>query len=98
MILTMLMFMTAPAAEAPAPAAAAAAPAKAPLDADTPIETIAANPEGKAVLDKEMPNLLAHPAYEQIKSMSLRQLQPYSNGAITDEAIANVDAALKALN
>ena len=98
MILTMLMMLSAPAAaEIPTPAPATA-PAKVALDADAPIETIAANPAGKAVLEKEMPNLLSHPAYEQIKALSLRQLQPYSGGAVTDEAIAKVDAALKALN
>ena len=91
---------TAPAATpaAPAPAAPAAAPAAvAKLSADTPIETVVANPAGKAVLDAQLPSLTSHPMYEAFKAMSLRQLQPMSNGAITAEAVDKVDAALKAL-
>lgn len=99
-MLTPILFMLlAPVAEETPPAAATAAEsAQAPLNADAPIEMIAANPAGKAILDKEMPELLAHPAYEQIKALSLRQLQPYSGGAITDDAIARIDAALKTLH
>lgn len=79
---------------APAPAPAAAAPA---FSADTPLETVVANPAAKAVLDKDLPNISKHPAFDQFKAMSLRQLQPYAEGKITDEAIAKVDAELKAL-
>ncbi|WEK44051.1 MAG: hypothetical protein P0Y64_04255 [Candidatus Sphingomonas colombiensis] len=78
---------------------AAPAPAKAPatvLNGDTPIETIIADPAGKAVIDKDMPELQAHPAFAQIKAMSLRQVQPYAGGAITDELIAKVEADLAA--
>jgi hypothetical protein len=73
-----------------------AAPA-AGYSADTPLETVVADPVAKAVLDKSLPNLAKHPAFEQFKAMSLRQLQPYSQGAISDEAVAKVDADLKAL-
>ncbi len=81
------------AAPAPAPAAAAA-PA---FSADTPLETVAANPAAKAVLDKDLPGVSAHPAWDQFKAMSLRQLQPYSEGKITDDVLAKVDADLKAV-
>lgn len=67
------------------------------LSVDWPIEAIIADPAGKAVLDMEMPSLVAHPAFEQFKAMSLRQLQPYSAGAITDEKIAAVEARLVAI-
>lgn len=76
---------------ASAPAAAAA------LSIDTPIEAILAVPAGKAVLEKEMPTLLTHAMFDSFKSMSLKQLQPYSQGAITDDELARVDAALKAI-
>ncbi len=93
-----LMAATTPAlaqTAAPAPAAAsAAAPA---FSADTPLETVVANPAAKAVLDKDMPTISSHPAFEQFKAMSLRQLQPYAQGKITDEALAKVDADLKAV-
>lgn len=67
------------------------------LSADSPLETVAASPAGKAVLDKEMPTLLSHPMYDAFKSMSLRQVQPMSGGAISAELVDKVDAELKAL-
>lgn len=76
-----------------APAAAAAAP----FDLDTPIETIAADPAGRAVLDKDLPTLRPHPAYEDFKGMSLTQVAPMSQGALTDELLAKTGADLKAL-
>ncbi|HEU4959150.1 MAG TPA: hypothetical protein VFT56_01975 [Sphingomonas sp.] len=82
-------------ASAPAPALAQGAPS-APLNGDTPIETIAADPAGKMVLEKDLPHLLTHPSYETFKSMSLRQLEPYSGGALTDAQIAKVETDLKA--
>lgn len=88
-------------AAAAVPAAAQSAPAApavaAKMSADTPIETVAASPAGKAVLDAQLPSLMAHPMYDAFKAMSLRQLQPMSNGAISAEAVEKVDAALKAL-
>lgn len=68
------------------PAAAGAAVTA--FSIDSPIEQLVANPSAKAVLDADFPGLTAHPAYEQFKSLSLKQLAPYSNGVITDEKIA----------
>lgn len=79
----------------PAAAGAPAAPAAAALNGDTPIETIAQSAIGKAALLKVFPDILTHPAYEQFKTMSLRQLEPLSGGAITDEKIAAFEAAAK---
>lgn len=73
------------------------APAAGRLSLDTPIETILADPAGKAILEKEMASLMAHPAFEQFKALSLKQLQPYSGGAITDEKLVMVEAALLAI-
>lgn len=64
---------------------------------DTPIETIAADPSGKAALDVAMPGITTHAMYEQFKSMSLKQLQPMSGGKITDEALAKTNEALAAV-
>ena len=83
---------TAAATAAVAPAVTAAV-----LSLDTPIAEIAAAPAGKAVLDTQLPGLLAHPAYETFKAFSLKALQPYSNGLITDERLAAVEAGLKAI-
>ena len=65
--------------------------------ADTPIESIAAVPEGKAALDKNLPGLTTHEAYEQFKGMSLKQVQPMSGGAISDDALTALQADLDKL-
>ena len=65
--------------------------------ADTPIETIAATAEGKAALDKNLPGLTTHEAYEQFKGMSLKQVQPMSGGAITDDQIKALQGDLDKL-
>lgn len=80
-------------AQAPAAPAAAAA-----LSVEsTPIETIAANPAAKAVLDKDLPGLTSHEAYDQFKAMTLVQVAPMSQGAITPEALKTVQADLDKL-
>ncbi len=92
-----LMAATPALAQTAAPASAPAATAAPAFSADTPLEAVVANPAAKAVLDKDMPTISKHPAFDTFKAMSLRQLQPYADGKITDEAIAKVDADLKAL-
>ncbi len=79
---------------APTPAAPAAS---AKYTVDTPIETIAADPAGKAALDAAMPGITTHAMYEQFKAMSLKQLQPMSGGKITDEGLAKTNEALAAV-
>jgi hypothetical protein len=77
-----------------APAADAAAPAAAKFNLDTPIETLAADEQAKAVLNADLPELLPHPSYDMFKGMSLRQVQPMSEGKLTDELLAKVEADL----
>lgn len=80
------------AAPAPAPAAPAPAPTAPASDAkfnlDTPLQDIVADEKGKAVIEKHFPGMIALPEYEMFKAISLTQLQPYSNGKITDEMLA----------
>jgi hypothetical protein len=76
-------------AAAPAPAAAGA-----PSIDSTPIEELAAKPETKAILDRDLPGLTSHPAYDQFKGMTLKQLQPMSQGALTDAQLAQVQSDL----
>ena len=64
---------------------------------DTPIETIAADPKGKAVLDADFPEMLGHPSYPDFKAMSLTQVQPLSQGAISDAMLAKARSDLAAL-
>lgn len=85
--------LAASAQTAPAPA-----PAAARLTIDSSIETIAANPKGKAILDAQFPGMLAHESYPMFKAMSLKQVQPYAQGKITDEQVAKVAAELAKLN
>jgi len=79
---------------APAPAPAASAPAStapasdAKFNLDTPLQDIVADEKGKAVIEKHFPGMIALPEYEMFKAISLTQLQPYSNGKITDEMLA----------
>lgn len=73
----------------PAPAETAA-----PFSLDTPIEELAAHEGAKAALTSTLPGLLEIPQYEMIKGLSLRQLQPYSGGKLTDELLARTELAL----
>lgn len=75
-----------PAADAATPATAPAADAK--YNLDTPLQDIVADEKGKAVIEKHFPGMIALPEYEMFKAISLTQLQPYSNGKITDEMLA----------
>ncbi len=93
--LTLMAASPALAQSAPTPAPAAA-PAAA-FSADTPLEVVVADPAAKAALAKTLPNLASHPAFDQFKAMSLRQLQPYASDKISEEQVAKVDADLKAL-
>ncbi|WP_199285994.1 hypothetical protein [Phenylobacterium parvum] len=60
----------------------------------TPIGELAADPAAKAVLDKELPGVTQHPAYEQFKGMTLRQLQPMAGGMLTEEKLTAIQAGL----
>lgn len=89
---------TAASATAPAAAAPAAdASVTAKYSLDTPIETIAADPAGKAVLDADFPGMTSHAMYDSFKGMSLTALQPMSQGQITDAQLAKAKADLAAL-
>lgn len=90
-------------AQTPAPAPAPAAPATAPaaatsrLNIDMPIEALAADPAGKAVLDANFPGMTTHAMYDSFKGMTLTQVQPMSNGNIKDEAVAKAKADFAAI-
>jgi hypothetical protein len=78
----------------PAAAAQTAPALAAKFSLDTPIQELYADEAAKAVMDKHIPGLTTIPQYEMIKAISLRQLQPYSDGKLTDELLAAVDADL----
>ena len=76
-------------AQTPAPAALAALSVE-----NTPIETLAANEQAKAVLEKEFPGITTHEAYPQFKAMTLSQVAPMSQGMITDDKMKVVQVEL----
>jgi hypothetical protein len=99
-----LIAITAMAAAAPALAQApAAAPARADAPAagglsveKTPIGDIIKNDKAKAALEAAIPTISQY--YDQIASMTLKQVQPMSQGALTDEMLAKVQAAFDQIN
>ena len=68
------------------------------LDGNTPLEEIVSDPVGKAALEKNLPGVTSHPAYEQVKAMSLRQLLPHAQPVITEEKIVAFETELKSAN
>lgn len=71
------------------------APAAAKFNLDTPIEALVADEKAKAVLATGLgTDVTAHPAYEQFKGMSLRQVQPMSGGQVTDEMLVAIEKGL----
>ncbi|WP_374570873.1 hypothetical protein [Phenylobacterium sp.] len=84
-------------ATASPPAPAAAAPAPAPSVDNTPIYELVDNAQTKAVLEKHVPGISEHPSYEMFKTMTLRQVEPMSGGALTDDMLTAIQADLDAL-
>jgi para-nitrobenzyl esterase len=91
---------------APAPAAphgghAGHAPAAAPAprlsSATTTIGDLMANPAAKAVVDKHLPGFSAHPQIAMAASLTLRAVQQFTQGQITDAHLTAIDAELAAL-
>jgi hypothetical protein len=82
-------------AQVPVPAPTATSAAKFTLD--TPVETIAADPAGKAVLNADIPGLLTHPMYDSFKGMGLLTLQGMAEGKLTDKMLAKTKADLAAI-
>jgi hypothetical protein len=75
----------------------AAAATAAAFTIDTPIQALVADARAKAVLDKYLPGIDQHPAYDQFKDLSLKTLAPFSQGLITDELLAKIDTDLAAI-
>ena len=75
---------------APAPAATPAAK----FTLDTPLETIVADPAGKAIIDKDLPGTTTHPMYDQFKGMSLTQIAPMAADKLTPDVLAKVKTDL----
>ncbi len=77
--------------------AAPAVAADGKLTLDTPVEAIVAKPEGKAVLEANLPGITTHEHYEMFKAMSLKQIAGMAPDRLTPDALAKVEAGLAAL-
>ena len=75
-------------------AAPAAAQQAAPLNLDSPIEALVADAKANPVIQANLPRIDKHPAFDMFKAMSLKQMQPYSQGRITDELLAKIGKEL----
>lgn len=106
-VAALVLMVAAPCAQAQTEAAPAdsaapetlppAAPPSEPFTRETPIEKIAADPQGAAVLNKDIPGLLTDKSYDFFKSMNLRQIQRLSDGDLSDDMVQQAEADLKAL-
>ena len=80
------------------PPSGTAAPAThGPYSTDTPVGTLLDDPKAYAVLAQVFPDVLKANDNPMGRTMSLRQMQPYSPD-LTDAKLAEIDAALAKLN
>ena len=63
----------------------------------TPLEALEAAPAAQAAVRKHMPTIFEHPAYAMFKPMTLRELLPYSQGALTEERLKALQSDLEKL-
>jgi hypothetical protein len=80
--------------------AQALAPAAKPpyFSMDTPVDRIAADQRGKAVLDRDLPGLMASRSYVLFDDMSLSQIATLSGGKLTETKLALVQADLSLIS
>jgi hypothetical protein len=71
----------------------------APSVESTTIGDLMANPAAKAVLEKDMPQLVSYPGLDQIKDMTLRAISVYPEAQLDDAKLKAIqvdfDAAAK---
>jgi hypothetical protein len=65
---------------------------------DTPVEHIAADPRGKAILNHDVPGLMASRSYLLFEDMSLSQIATVSGGRLTKAKLDLVQADLSQLS
>jgi hypothetical protein len=65
---------------------------------DTPVERIAADPRGKALLKRDLPGLMSNRSYMLFEDMSLSQIAEVSGGQLTQSKLDVVEADLVKLN
>jgi hypothetical protein len=71
-----------------------AAPAKPMFTLNTPVDRIAADPQGKAVLDRDVPGLMSSKDYPMFDDMSLSEIALVSGGRLTKSKLDLVQSDL----
>lgn len=61
------------------------------------VAQLMANPAAKAVIDRHLPGFSAHPMIGQAGPMTLRQIQGFTQGQITNAHLTAIQADLAAL-
>ena len=61
------------------------------------LKDLLADPKAKAVLEKHFPGFSSNPQLQMAMGMALKQIQPFSRGAITDEKLKLVEEDLKTI-
>lgn len=77
---------------------AAVAAAKPAFSLDTSVEKIAADRRGKAILDRDIPDLMSNRSYPMFEDMSLDQIASLSSGRLTQANLDVVKADLAKLS
>jgi hypothetical protein len=65
---------------------------------NTPVDRIAADPNGKAILDRDVPGLMASKEYPLFDDMSLSQIAIMSGGRISKDKLTLVQTDLVQLS
>ncbi len=87
--------LTATAQTTAAPAAIPAAPGAMSVE-NTSISDLLADAGGKAVVEKDMPALIAYPGLDQIKGMTLRAISVYPEAQLDDTKLMAIQKDLDA--
>jgi hypothetical protein len=82
----------------PTPAPIPVAPRPAAFSVDTPVDKIAADPRGEAVLKQDLPDLMSSSYYNLFNDMSLTQIATLSGGRLTKVQLDHVQADLAQLS
>lgn len=73
-------------------------PQKTAFSITTPIDRIAADQRGKAVLDRDVPGVMSNSHYELYSCMSLSQLASLSGGKLSQDKLSHVNQDLAELS
>ena len=79
-------------------ATSGSAPVPASFSVQTPIDKIAADERGKAVLDRDVPGVMSNPHYMLFSCMSLSQLASMSGGRLSKSKLNQVNSDLAELS